>query len=42
MFIYNKLYLSDLVAAGYQSIDGEDMTNIAASKVGMVIPRVEN
>jgi len=29
------------VAAGYKSIDGEDMTNIAASKAGMVIPRLE-
>jgi hypothetical protein len=40
MFIYNKLYITDLVGAGYKakSIASGDM-DFAVSKLGMKIPR---
>ncbi|MFQ3324237.1 MAG: hypothetical protein ACI90U_002063 [Pseudomonadales bacterium] len=42
MFIYNKLYIKDLIGAGFkaQSIANGDM-NFASAKVGMEIPLLE-
>ncbi|MFG6204865.1 hypothetical protein [Pseudomonas retamae] len=42
MFIYNKLYVRDLIGAGYkaQSIASGDL-NYVSSKIGMEIPRLE-
>lgn len=42
MFIYNKLYIKDLIRSGYkaQSIASGDM-NFASAKVGMQIPMLE-
>ena len=42
MFIYNKLYIKDLIGAGFkaQSIASGDM-NYAGAKVGMDIPLLE-
>ncbi len=42
MFIYNKLYIKDLIGAGYkaQSIASGDMS-YAGAKVGMEIPQLE-
>jgi hypothetical protein len=42
MFIYNNLYVRDLIGAGYkaQSIASGDM-NFASAKVGMEIPKLE-
>lgn len=41
MFIYNKLYIKDLIGAGYkaQSIGSGDL-NYASAKIGMEIPRL--
>lgn len=42
MFIYNKLYIKDLIGSGYkaQSIASGDM-QFASAKVGMQIPMLE-
>ncbi|MDM7858876.1 hypothetical protein [Thiopseudomonas acetoxidans] len=42
MFIYNKLYIKDLIGSGYkaQSIASGDMS-FASAKVGMQIPMLE-
>lgn len=42
MFIYNKLYIKDLIGAGYkaQSIASGDMS-LASAKIGMQIPMLE-
>jgi hypothetical protein len=42
MFIYNKLYIKDLIGSGYkaQSIANGDM-NFASAKIGMQIPMLE-
>ena len=42
MFIYNKLYIKDLIGAGFkaQSIASGDLS-YASMKVGMEIPRLE-
>ena len=42
MFIYNKMYIKDLIGSGYkaQSIASGDM-NYAAAKIGMEIPMLE-
>lgn len=42
MFIYNKLYIKDLIGAGFkaQSIASGDMS-FASAKVGMQIPTLE-
>ena len=42
-FIYNKLYIRDLIGAGFkaQSIGSGDM-NLASAKVGMHIPMLES
>lgn len=42
MFIYNKLYVRDLIGAGFkaQSIASGDLS-YASAKVGMEIPRLE-
>lgn len=42
MFIYNKLYVRDLIGAGFkaQSIASGDL-NFASSRIGMEIPRLE-
>lgn len=42
MFIYNKLYIKDLIGSGYkaQSIASGDM-DYASAKVGMQIPLLE-
>lgn len=42
-FIYNKLYIRDLIGAGFkaQSIASNDMA-FASAKVGMQIPMLEN
>ena len=42
MFIYNKLYIKDLIGAGFkaQSIASGDMNN-ASAKIGMEIPMLE-
>lgn len=41
-FIYNKLYIRDLIGAGFkaQSIASGDM-NFASAKIGMQIPQLE-
>ena len=41
-FIYNKLYIQDLIGAGFkaQSIASGDM-NFASAKIGMQIPMLE-
>ena len=41
-FIYNKLYIKDLIGAGFkaQSIGSGDM-NFASAKIGMQIPMLE-
>ena len=42
LFIYNKLYIKDLIGSGYKAksiASGE--SDFAASKLGMQIPRVE-
>lgn len=43
MFIYNRLYIKDLVGAGFKarSIASGDM-DFAASKLGMQLPRLES
>ena len=43
MFIYNKIYIKDLIGAGYkaQSIASGDM-NFASAKVAMQIPMLES
>lgn len=43
MFIYNKLYIRDLIGAGFkaQSIASGDMS-FASAKVGMEIPKLES
>ena len=42
MFIYNKLYIKDLIAEGFkaQSIANGDM-NDASAKIGIVIPKFQ-
>ncbi|GLR65041.1 hypothetical protein [Marinospirillum insulare] len=42
MFIYNKLYIKELIGAGFkaQSIASGDM-NFASAKIGMQIPMLE-
>ena len=43
MFIYNKLYIKDLIGAGFKtkSIASGDM-DFAASKLGMKLPELES
>ncbi len=43
MFIYNKLYVKDLIKAGYKarSISSGDM-DFAENKLGMKLPRIES
>ncbi|AXK55120.1 MULTISPECIES: hypothetical protein [Pseudomonas] len=42
MFMYNKLYVRDLIGSGFkaQSIASGDL-NFASSRIGMEIPRLE-
>lgn len=42
MFIYNRLYIKDLIGSGYKakSIASGDM-DFAQSKLGLVLPRLE-
>jgi hypothetical protein len=43
MFIYNKLYIKDLIGSGFKakSIGSGDM-NFAESKLGIQLPRLDN
>ena len=43
MFIYNKLYIKDLIGAGFkaQSIASGDMS-FASAKIGMQIPMLDS
>jgi len=38
-FIYNKLYLNDLLNSGYTTDDPENIVSMIEGKVGRTIPR---
>lgn len=39
MFIYNKLYLKDVIMGGYKAVDATCEFELVEAKVGMKLPR---
>ncbi len=40
MFIYNKLYIKDLIAAGYKARNDAEV-DVVAESIGMAVPKAE-